>query len=416
MAAYKVKLVQKFGGSSLANVECISKAAQIAVAAASEGHEVVTVVSAMGHTTDQLISLAGQISQSPNGRELDVLLATGEQQAIALMSMAIQKLGWQARSFTGGQAGIITEGQYGAARIKEIEAQAINSTLNRGEIAVVAGFQGITRNNELMTLGRGGSDTTAVAIANAIQAEQCDIYTDVSGVFTADPQLVPQARRLSSISYEEMLALATTGTQVFHQQAAELAKESNLPIRIRSTFQPDDPGTLITHRSLAPECAICGISLDVNLVYFRLKMPSFSNDFKPVDAVSSLFIRLAELAITTDMVMLLAREDEPYQELVFTVSKCNATKVASIIANYAEKLAMPEVAVDENFARVSIVGRLFAGHPELIASVFDTLSEADIGIQMVTIGDLRMSILMPIEFSRFALTQLHNRFGLSVDT
>jgi aspartate kinase len=411
-----VKLVQKFGGTSLADIDCISKAAGIAVNAASDGHEVVAVVSAMGHTTDQLISLAKQVSQAPNSRELDMLLATGEQQSIALMTMAIQKLGWQARSFTGAQAGIITEGQYGAARIKEIETQGIEATLKRGEIAVVAGFQGTTINNEVTTLGRGGSDTTAVAIAKAIQAEQCDIYTDVRGVFTADPELVPQARRLICISYEEMLALASTGAQVFKQEAAELAMESSLPIRIRSTFAPEDQGTLITHRLLAPEYTVCGISLDVNQVFFRLKITSVHDDFKPVDAVSSLFTRLSELNITTDMVMLLAREDEPYQELMFTVGKSYAEKVCLIIDAYKEKLGRPEVGMDEKLARLSIVGRRFAGHPEIIASIFDTLSEAEIPIHMVTIGDLRMSILMPTELSNLALTQLHNSLGLSIDT
>lgn len=411
-----MKIVQKFGGTSLADIECIERAAKISVGAASEGHEVVTVVSAMGHTTDQLISLAAEISPSPNRRELDMLLATGEQQATALMSMAIQKLGWQARAFTGGQAGIITEGQYGDARIKDVEVHAIESCLNRGEIAVVAGFQGITRNNELTTLGRGGSDTTAVAIANAIQAEQCDIYTDVKGVFTADPQLVPQARKLSCISYDEMLALAWTGTQVFNPQATALARESSLPVRIRSTFSPSDPGTLVTRRLLAPEYTICGLSHDLNQVFFRLKMSSLSEEFKPVEAVSSLFVRFAELAIATDMMMLLAREDEPCQELIFTASKDYAGRVASIITAYDEKLGKPEVSIDEKLARVSIVGRLFAGRPEMIASVFDTLGEAGIAIQMVTIGDMRMSILMSLESSRLALTQLHNRFGLSVDT
>ncbi len=410
-----MKLVQKFGGTSLANIECISKAASIAVKAAAEGDEVVTVVSAMGQTTDDLISLAHQINHSPNSRELDMLLATGEQQSIALMSMAIQHLGWQARSFTGAQAGIITEGQYGTSRIREIETNAIESTLSRGEIAVVAGFQGVTNGNELTTLGRGGSDTTAVAVAQAIGADQCHIYTDVSGVFTADPQLIPTARKLPCISHEEMLALALTGAQVLNEQAARLAMESGLLLRIRSTFQPDDLGTLVIDRLLAPEAAICGMTLDFNQMFFRLKMPNIKEQTQPHDAVASLFVRLGELNISTDMIMLLAREDEPCQELVFTVSKDNARRVAAIISSYSDKLGKPEVSTDEKLARLSIIGRRFVGQPELIGAVFDTLGQSDITVQMVTIADLRMSILMPVDCGWVALKRLHEHFNLSFD-
>ena len=249
------RLVQKFGGTSVGDVSKILKAAAIAVKAASDGHEVTTVVSAMGHTTDHLVSLAEQIypevAKRP-AREMDMLLATGEQVSIALMTMAIQSLGYQARSFTGAQAGIITESAHGAAKIQEIRSERLESSLARGEITVVAGFQGVTENDELTTLGRGGSDTTAVALAAALGADRCDIYTDVRGVFTADPRLIADARCLPSVSYEEMLELAATGAQVMNARSVEMAMDNQVQVRVRSTFNPEDQGTLITHRVSSP--------------------------------------------------------------------------------------------------------------------------------------------------------------------
>src|SRR4030095_8518048 len=227
------RLVQKFGGTSVSDVNRIRKAAEIAVRAAAEGHEVTTVVSAMGQTTDQLIRLAEQVTPDPHPRELDMLLVTGEQVSIALMSMAIQSLGGQDRSFTGAQAGIITEHNHGLARIKEIRSEGLEASLARGEIAVVAGFQGTAENNEITTLGRGGSDTTAVALAGALAADRCDIYTDVNGVYTADPRMFPEARRLSSLSYEEMLELALAGAQVMNARSVELAMDTHVPLRVR---------------------------------------------------------------------------------------------------------------------------------------------------------------------------------------
>jgi len=407
------RIVQKFGGTSVASVGCIRKAAEIAVKAAKEGHEVATVVSAMGQTTDELISLAEEITSSPNARELDMLLSTGEQQTIALMSMAIQELGWQARSFTGGQAGIYTENQYGKAKIREIQPQGIESSFNRGEIPVVAGFQGVTQANEVTTLGRGGSDTTAVALASVLGAERCDIYTDVSGVFTADPRLFSQAKKLPCLSYEEMLELAATGAQVINHHSVGLAMDSQMPVRIRSTFQPDDLGTLITNRITAPEYPICGITLDVNQAWFNIRMFSVDEREKQqrLDSISSLFTRLNELNISSDMVMLLAHEDEPFQDLAFTVEKANAKRVQSILKGI-RNLGDPQFVVDEHLARVSIIGRRLTHRPEIVASVFEALTQREIPIQMVATGDLRMSLLVPVPHAEKAVTLIHNYFGL----
>jgi aspartate kinase len=409
------RIVQKFGGTSVANVERIRRAAQIAVGAAQEGNEVTTVVSAMGDTTDRLIALAHEINDVPNLRDLDMLLTTGEQQSVALMSLAIQQLGWPARSFTGGQAGVITESRHGSANIKEVNPVEIEASLNRGEIAVVAGFQGVTSKLELTTLGRGGSDTTAVALASALDAERCDIYTDVAGVFTADPRILNEAKRLPCLSYEEMLELAATGAQVMNQRSVELAMDNHVPVRIRSAFEPDDAGTLVTHRLVAPEYTICGITLDTNQVSFSLKFPHSEEECKPLDQVSALFTRLNELNIPTDMVMLLAHEDEPYQELAFTTAKNVSTRVGAIIQSIWGEAGAVTLSTDETIARLSVVGRKFTSRPEVVAAVFDTLNQASIPVHMVATGDLRMSLLLPFEYAHRAVRLIHSRFGLTED-
>jgi aspartate kinase len=409
------RLVQKFGGTSVANLDLIKKAAQIAINSAQEGHEVTTVVSAMGGTTDQLIQLAKQISCSPNPRELDMLLTTGEQQSVALMSMAIQELGWPARSFTGGQAGILTESLHGSAKIKDVNPEAIEASLNRGEIPVVAGFQGVTSMQELTTLGRGGSDTTAVALANALEAERCDIYTDVSGVYTADPRILSDAKRLPCISYEEMLELAATGAKVMTYRSVELAMEKEMPVRIRSTFDPQDLGTLITDRMAAPEYTICGITVDLDQVSISVKFPASEEGAKPLESVSSLFTRLNELHIPTDMIMLLAREDEPLQELAFTVEKVYATRVQTIVESIWDKSNEILLTTDSTLARLSIIGRTFTQRPELVAGIFDTLHHASIPVQLVATGDLRMSVLLPTQHAHQAVKLIHSRFGMDND-
>jgi aspartate kinase len=406
------RLVQKFGGTSLSSVQRIKNAARIAVDAASRGHELAVVVSAMGKTTDRLLAMADKVSAAPNARELDMLLATGEQQSIALMSMAIGDLGWQARSFTGAQAGIITENLHGSARIKHIDTAAIESTINRNEIAVVAGFQGISSNQEVTTLGRGGSDTTAVALAAALDAERCDIYKDVDGVFTADPHLVSDAQRLSCLSYEEMLELASAGARVLHARSVEVAMESHVPIRVRSSFKPEELGTLITHKFVAPDYTICSIVLDANVACFSLRLPNKNDEMKALGSISSLFTRLGEIGIDTEMVMLLAREDEPFQELNFTIAKIFREKVLSIIESHKSALGDAIVFVDNSLARVSLVGRELNSKPEIIAKVFETLQQARIPVQMVSTGDLSMSVLLPCHHGTEAISLLHNRFGL----
>lgn len=408
------RIVQKFGGTSVADVGKIRKAAEIVVKAAGEGHEVTTVVSAMGHTTDNLISLAEQITPSSgerNAREMDMLLATGEQVSIALMTMAIQNLGYEARSYTGAQAGIITEGRHGVAKIQEMRTDRLESSLARGEIAVVAGFQGVTENDELTTLGRGGSDTTAVALAAALGADSCDIYTDVRGVYTADPRIIADARKLPTVSYEEMLELAATGAQVMNARSVELAMDNQVPVRVRSTFVPEDVGTLITHRVVAPEYTIAGISCDMASAVVTLKALDSSAD--PLGGIAALFTRLMELGIQTDMVMVLKHEDEPSQELAFTIEKAALPRVQQLIEALALSLGNPLMQVETDIAKVSVVGRRLTNRPEVVAGVFDTLHQNHIPVQMVATGDMRVSIITPAKHGREAVKLIHRRFNLA---
>lgn len=260
------RLVLKFGGTSVADTDLMRKAAAIAVRAAKQGNEVAVVVSAMGHTTDHLIDLATGVSGRSNLREMDALLSTGEQASCALMSMAIQSLGKAARSFTGMQAGIITEDRFGAAEILNINSGALEASFARKEIPVIAGFQGVTAANEITTLGRGGSDTTAVALAHALKADRCDIYTDVGGVYTADPRTFPEARRYPFVSYDEMIELARAGAQVLNLRSVELAKEKQVIVRVRSTFEPEDEGTLVGTLVAFRSSAAAGVASNIGVV------------------------------------------------------------------------------------------------------------------------------------------------------
>jgi aspartate kinase len=405
------RLVQKFGGSTVADVSSIRRAAEIAVREASSGNEVVTVVSGMGRASDRLKSLAGEISLQPNAREMDMLLSTCEQVSGALLSMAIQELGWQARSFTGSQAGIVTEHQHGMAAIRDVYPEAIEACLGRGEIAVVAGFQGITESAEITTLGPGGADTSAVALTAALAAERCDVYTDVRGVYTADPQIVKNARCLPALSYEEMLELTSSGSDLLSSSSLELAIDTHIPIRVRAGHRPDDLGTLITHRLMAPDYTICAVALDKNHAGLTLK--SVEAAAASLEGVSSLFTRLQELNISTDMMMLLAREDEPSQELALTVDRRSLAKVRSIIQSLASSLGNPKVTVDTSSARISVIGRHLTSRADVVAGVFETLGKANIPVQLVSTSDMRVTVLLPDQYANEAVKLIHNRFRLA---
>lgn len=412
------RLVQKFGGTSVGDAKKLRHVAEIVVKEAAAGNQVAVVVSAMGHTTDQLISLADSVADEQSNREMDMLLATGEQVSIALLTMAIQSLGGRARSFTGAQAGIITDGIHGSARIKEVRAEALEKCLKNGEIAVVAGFQGITETGDITTLGRGGSDTTAVALAAALKAEWCDIYTDVNGVYTADPRAVQQARRLEAVSYEEMLELSAAGAQVLNARAVELAMNTQVPIRLRSTFEPDDEGTLVTHKFLAPEYTVCGIACDTNHTSFRVKVtrplqPNPDGSRTPVhylESVGRLFQQLHDMGVTTDNVTLIGKENAAAPELLFTCEKRSARRVQAVIESMDEDLGKPEIVVDSDLARISVIGSGLSCRRGLVAAIFDTLCNASIPIRMLTTGDIRVTALVPEQFRKEAVNHIHEKF------
>lgn len=405
------RLVQKFGGTTIADLGRIRKAAEIAVKQASEGHEVVAVVSAMGRSRDHLKEMATELTEQPSAREMDMLLATSEQVSGALMSMAIQSLGYQARSFTGAQAGIITEHRHGTASIKDVQPSAVEACLARGEIAVVAGFQGTTDTSEITTLGPGGADTTAVALTAALAADRCDIYTDVRGVFTADPHVVSNARCLSALSYEEMLELASSGTDLLSPNSLELAIDTHIPIRVRASNEPEDLGTLITHKWAAPDYAICAVSVDRN--HASLNLTTTTPGAQTIEGVSNLFTRMQELGISTDMMMLLAREDMPSQELALTVDRRAINRVKTIIDSLSKSLGNPKVSIDTTSARISVIGRHLTSRTDIVAGVFEVLHGASIPVQLVTTGDMRVTVLLPDRHAAEAVRLIHNRFKLA---
>jgi aspartate kinase len=409
------RLVQKFGGTSVKDVDHIKHVARIIARSAQEGHQVVTVVSAMGHTTDNLIAMADAITTDASSREMDMLLSTGEQISIALVTMAVQELGVKARSFTGAQAGIITEHMHQTARIREIRPDAVERAISAGEVAIVAGFQGITEQNEICTLGRGGSDTTAVALAAALRSDSCDIYTDVDGVYTADPRTFAGARRLEVVSFEEMLEMAAAGAQVLNARSVEVAMNNKVPIRLRSTFKPEDCGTLVTHKYNSPDYVVCGIACDTNRVAFNLKLVrrgrrSSKSSVQYLAGVSTLFQELNRAGIVTDMVTLLGRDDATGPELIFTVEKRSARRVEHLIEELASDLGYPELQVDNDIARISVVGNGLSCRRGVVAAIFDTLCSASIPVQMLTTGDIRVTALVPAQYKDEAVERIHDRF------
>jgi aspartate kinase len=411
------RLVQKFGGSSLKDAQHIQRVAKIVADTHQLGKQLVVVVSAMGDTTDALIQLAGQISNDPDPRELDVLLATGEQISIAMLSLALQSHGLKARSFTGPQAGILTDDTHGFARIKTVQPSRLETALQRGEVAVVAGFQGMTRSSELTTLGRGGSDTTAVALAAALKAECCDIYTDVDGIYSTDPRTVGQARKLRSISYEEMLALASAGAQVLNARSVELAMKNKVPVRLRSTFDPQDSGTLVTSRELAPEYTVCGVACDSNRVSMRLLLVQ---DFSSNDNVQhneqrqlkieQLYYHLEEAGIPGHQIVQKKADGSNISEIQFTC-ETRLSKTAQSILNRALKdFPGSSIFLNTDVARISIIGSGVRSNQSIENDLLQLLQGAEIPVSMLTADELTISALVPQKLKDDAVRQVHAKF------
>jgi aspartate kinase len=400
-------IVQKFGGTSVKSVARIKNVAGI-IARAASVQSVVAVASAMGDTTDYLVKLASQASASPDRRELDALLATGEQISIALLAMALREMGVPAISMSGAQLGITTENVHTAARIVEIRTEAIRKHLDQSRVVVAAGFQGITAHGDVTTLGRGGSDTTAVALAAALGADGCDIYTDVSGVYTADPNIVPTAKLLTEISYEEMLEMARVGAQVLHPRAVALARKFELPVRVRNTFDPEHAGTVLKGvGQMEIYRPVSGVTLDRDQARLAiLKVPD-----RPGIA-GEIFGALANSRISVDMIIQAFHEGGSVNDITFTVKRNDLGSAQALLEQIAPAVGAGGVLADQDVAKVSIVGAGLMDQPSIAATMFRELGKAGINIKMISTSDIRISCVVSDADSERAVRLVHDVFRL----
>ncbi|MEW6457898.1 MAG: aspartate kinase [Bacillota bacterium] len=399
-------VVQKFGGTSVADPGRIARVAARIKGAVQDGHRVVAVVSAMGDTTDELLALAHEVTRNPSPREIDMLMATGEQVSIALLTMALQARDCDAISLTGAQAGITTDGIHTKGRIVDIDTARLRSELDRGRVVVVAGFQGVTPDGEITTLGRGGSDTTAVALAAALGAEVCEIYTDVDGVYTADPRLVPEARKLDVISHDEMLELASLGAVVLHPRAVELAKLYGVPLVVRSSFN-DGPGTLIKEvGDLEKAAVVSGVAHDVNIA----KISLFDVEDRPGIA-SRIFRELARSNINVDMIIQGAMRDGR-NDIAFTVSRDDLSRALEAVHRIQGLVGAKGITFNDTLAKVSIVGAGMVSYPGVAATMFEGLAEAGINIAMISTSEIKVSCVISREEIERAVRALHMKFNL----
>jgi len=402
-----VLIVQKYGGTSVGNPERIRNVAKRVCRAKDEGHDVVVVVSAMSGETDKLISLANQVSDNPDPRELDMLVSTGEQVTIALLAMAIQTFGHEAQSFTGRQAGIISDNVHTKARIEKITGERLRHALREGKVAVVAGFQGITEaSDDVTTLGRGGSDLSAVAVAAALKADVCDIYTDVDGVYTTDPNMVPQARKLDKISYDEMLELASLGAKVLQTRSVEFAKKYNVPVRVLSSFN-DNPGTLVTKEDADMEkVVVSGVAYDKNQVKVTVQgVPD-----KP-GVAAKIFNTISDNNVVVDMIIQNIGEGG-LTDMSFTVPKTDAKKIQEIMKKVISEIGAKNVTVKEEIAKISIVGVGMRSHSGVAAKMFSALAKEGINIMMISTSEIKISCVIDAKYTELAVRVLHDAFEM----
>jgi aspartate kinase len=401
-------IVQKFGGTSVKSVARIKNVAKIVARAAKENHLVV-VVSAMGDTTDYLVKLARQASDAPDRRELDALLATGEQISIALLAMTLNEMGQRAVSLTGTQLGIITESVHNTARIVDIKTERIHRYLDEGYIVVAAGFQGTTTEGDTTTLGRGGSDTTAVALAAALGASVCDIFTDVSGVYTADPNLVPTAHLLKEVSYEEMLEMARVGAQVLHPRAVELARKHRLPLRVRNTFDPEHEGTiLIGAEDMEISRPVSGVTIDRDQARLAiLKVPD-----RP-GVAGEVLSALAGCNISVDMIIQAFHQDGSVNDITFTLKRGDLNTARDLLHEIASRIGAAGIIADPDVAKLSIVGAGLMDQPGVAAEMFSALGREGINIKMISTSEIRISCVVSDSDAERAVRIVHDLFSLA---
>lgn len=397
-------LVQKYGGTSVGSIERIQRVATKVAATRRAGHDVVVVVSAMAGETNRLIGLAHEISEFPDEREKDVLLASGEQVSVALLTLALKELGQPARSYLGHQVRIETDSAYGKARILSIDSTKIRQSLDAGEVVVVAGFQGVDEDDNITTLGRGGSDTSAVALAAFLNASACEIYTDVEGVFTTDPGICPDARKLARISYEEMIELASTGAKVLEIRSVEFAKKYAVPVHVRSTFADVEGTWLVPEEESMSDVLVSGVACDANEAKITLvRVPD-----RP-GLAAQIFGPIADAHIVVDMIIQNASEDGT-TDLTFTVPKADHKKARAIVETALPSLHAQGIRVDTDIAKISVVGVGMRTHAGVAAKMFEVLAREGINIEMISTSEIKISVVINAKYAELAVRALHEAF------
>ncbi len=402
-------IVMKFGGTSVGNTERINKVAERIIKAKESGDNVVVVVSAMGHTTDELIELSKKITENPDRREMDMLLSTGEQVSIALVAMAIQERGYSCISLTGSQAGILTDEVYTNAKIVDINTSRIKKEIKNGKIVIVAGFQGITKSGDISTLGRGGSDTTALALAAALKANYCEIYTDVDGVYTTDPGIVPEAKKINKLSYEEMLELASSGAKVLHLRAVEFASKHNVVIHVRSSFN-DSEGTWVMEKGIKDvnmeKALITGVTYDTD----QVKITIFGLEDVPGIA-AKLFGQFASKNINVDLIVQNVSEKN-IATISFTIKNEDVNLAKKVFEELKNIITFSDFNIDSDVAKVSIVGAGMQSQPGVAAKMFKILADEKINIEMISTSPIRISCVVRKDKVKAAVKALHKGFDL----
>jgi aspartate kinase len=404
-------VVQKYGGSSVADAERIKRVAERIVATKRAGNDVVVVVSAMGDTTDELIDLAEQIVPSPSGREFDMLLTAGERISMALLAMAIHSQGYQAESFTGSQAGVLTTSVHGKARIVNITPGRVENSVAEGNVAIVAGFQGFSKETmNITTLGRGGSDTTAVALAAALHADVCEIYTDVDGVYTADPRIVANARRLTTVTYEEMLELAACGAKILHLRSVEYGRRYNVPIHVRSSFSTKT-GTTVTgsiEEQSVEQAIISGVAHDRS----EVKVTAVGVPDKPGEA-AAIFRALAEAEINIDMIVQnVSTGNTGRTDVSFTLPKTDGPTAITTLNKVQEQVGFEQLLYDDHIGKLSLIGAGMRSHPGVSAAFFSALAEAGVNVEMISTSEIRISVVCRDTDLDTAVRAVHDAFEL----
>ncbi len=398
-------IVKKFGGSSVADAEKLKNVANRIVESYDKGDQVIVVVSAQGDTTDDLIEKAKEVNPKPSKREMDMLLSTGEQITISLLAMTLENMGYPVVSLTGWQAGFLTNSDYSNARIKTINKERINAELDKNNIVIVAGFQGLNKYDDITTLGRGGSDTSAVALAAAFHADLCEIYTDVTGVYTADPRIVKNARKLDEISYDEILELASLGANVLHNRSVEMAKKYNVNLEVLSSFEKV-PGTIVKEEKKVEKMVVRGVARDNNVS--RIAIIGLADE---PGIAFKIFSMLAKKGVNVDIILQSIGRNNT-KDISFTVSRDNLDAALKVLNESKESLGASDITHDDNVSKVSIVGSGMVNNPGVAAKMFEALYDANINIQMISTSEIKVSVLVEERLAEKAVIAIHDKFNI----